>query len=201
MRISSSIPVGSIAARLVLMIGFLVVFAYLVTTAKERAENIASLELRYVDNEAPIILIKTEEGYIGVTLEPWQAPMSVYSFMSLAGRGFYNGSFFDDAHSQLQGGERRESVDRIPPNVQRVFSQTYYEVAASSLEKGDVLLVNYGPDKHQYHFLIVTKPSPELVGKYARLGKVTAGMEVAEKIVSEDSKTAFLAKIEKVILK
>ena len=55
----------------------------------------------------PIITIKTNEGAIQAELYPEIAPNTVNNFLSLAGRGFYNGTIFHRVIPgfMIQGGD------------------------------------------------------------------------------------------------
>ena len=166
----------------------------------------AALDTRYLTEEGPVAILKTSEGYISIALHPGEAPMSVYSFVSLAKGNYYNSSIFHTVvpHVFVQAGNREEKKSDLRTRVEHKLGETYKERSEVSPTRGDVMLVNFGLDKREYQFLITAAEHlPELRGKYPRLGTVISGMDVVEKIAKSESNVlaVSIARIEKILIK
>jgi peptidyl-prolyl cis-trans isomerase B (cyclophilin B) len=134
--------------------------------------------------------IQTKYGNIKIRLFKDVAPKHVESFVSLAKKGFFDGTTFHRVipNFMIQGGDPLSKN----PN-QRSMHGTGgpgYTVPAefSSLNhnRGIVSAArSQDPDSAGSQFFICVKESPFLDGKYSIFGEVLEGMEVVDKIVNE----------------
>ncbi len=137
--------------------------------------------------------IKTSKGDITFELYRDQAPLTTANFLSLAKSGFYNGIVFHrvipnfmaqvgdpltkDAKQQNAwgtGGPGYRIKDEFGPGLKHN-------------SEGIVSMANSGPDTGGSQFFITYAETPWLDGKHAIFGKVTAGMDVLEKIEVGDT--------------
>ena len=146
----------------------------------------------------PIVVIETAKGVIEIETFPNEAPKSVARFLELIKRGFYRGQRFHwVATGVIQAGD---------PNSRDLTKQKEWGTGGSGLrnankpigvaepskrrfERGIVGYAyrpNFKPETADSMFFILTGPNPALNGKYAALGRVIKGMEVADKIALND---------------
>ena len=147
---------------------------------------------------APIVVIETAKGVIEIETFPNEAPKSVARFLELVKRGFYRGQRFHwVATGVIQAGDplsrdltkAREwgTGGSGPRNGNKPIG-----VAEPSKRKFERGIVGYAyrpgwkPETADSMFFILTGPNPNLNGKYAVLGRVTKGMQVADKIEIQD---------------
>ena len=133
-------------------------------------------------------VIETSFGAISIKLLPEIAPETVRNFEKLARDGFYSGTLFHRVIPgfMIQGGD---------PNTRSGPKETWgtggpgYSIKAEFNPKpharGIVSMARAtDPDSAGSQFFIVVKDSMFLNGQYTAFGEVTAGMEVADHIVS-----------------
>jgi cyclophilin family peptidyl-prolyl cis-trans isomerase len=123
--------------------------------------------------------IHTNHGAIGVELYPDDAPKTVDNFRKLAGDGFYDGVTFHRVipDFMIQGGDPT-GTGAGGPGYQFEDEFNQHKVV-----RGALAMANAGPDTNGSQFFIVTADScPWLDGKHTVFGKVTAGMEVVDRI-------------------
>ncbi|MBR6029898.1 MAG: peptidylprolyl isomerase [Clostridia bacterium] len=136
----------------------------------------------------PTFVITMEDGSeMKGELYPDIAPQSVGNFIALANSGFYDGLIFHRVIPgfMIQGGDPKGTGTGGPGYAIRG------EFAANGVS--NPLKHTYGvlsmarsmnPNSAGSQFFIMTSDSPHLDGQYAAFGKVTEGMEAAERIVS-----------------
>lgn len=136
----------------------------------------------------PIVTIEMENGDImKLELYPEIAPNTVRNFISLASKGFYDGIIFHRVIPgfMIQGGDP-QGVGMGGPgySIKGEFRANGF---ANNLkhEKGVISMArSMHPDSAGSQFFIMVANSPHLDGQYAAFGKVTEGIEAAEKIVA-----------------
>lgn len=147
---------------------------------------------------APIVVIETAKGVIEIETFPNEAPKSVARFLELIKRGFYRGQRFHwVATGLIQAGDplsrdltkQREwgTGGSGPRNSNKSIGVA--EPSKRKFERGIVgyaYRVGWKPETADSMFFILTGPNPALNGKYAALGKVIKGIQVAEKIEVQD---------------
>ena len=135
------------------------------------------------------IAIDTKFGTIEIKLLPYVAPNHVTRFIHLTKLGFYDGTIFHRIIPgfMIQGGD---------PNTLKNDKSSYgqggpgYTIKAEFNNqphiRGTVSMAR-GEDIHSAgsQFFIITKTSRFLDKKYTVFGRVTKGMAVADKIVSQ----------------
>src|SRR5688572_3218742 len=143
---------------------------------------------------APVVVIETAKGIIEIESFATEAPKSVARFLELAKRGFYRGQpFHCVATGVIQAGDplsrdltkQREwgTGGSGPRNSLKPIGVA--EPSKRKFERGIVGLAYRGgwkPETADSMFFILTGPNPNLNGKYAALGKVIKGIQVADKI-------------------
>lgn len=136
----------------------------------------------------PIATIEMENGDVmKVELYPDIAPNTVKNFISLAKKGFYDGIIFHRVIPgfMIQGGDP-QGVGMGGPgySIKGEFKANGF---ANSLkhERGVISMArSMSPNSAGSQFFIMVANSPHLDGQYAAFGKVTEGIEAADKIVS-----------------
>src|SRR4051795_6209474 len=123
--------------------------------------------------------LHTSEGPIAIELFPEDAPKTVENFTKLAGEGFYDGLTFHRVipDFMVQAGCPRGDGTGGPgysfedePNQHKIV-------------RGALAMANAGPNTNGSQFFIVTTDeAPWLDGKHTVFGRVTAGMDVVDKI-------------------
>lgn len=140
----------------------------------------------------PIVTIEMEDGgIINIELYPEIAPNTVRNFVSLVQKGFYNGVIFHRVIPgfMIQGGDPEGTGGGGPGySIPGEFSENGFN---NSLKhgKGVISMARTGePNSAGSQFFIVVADSANnsasLDDKYASFGKVTTGMETADKIVA-----------------
>ena len=123
--------------------------------------------------------LRTSEGDIALELFEEDAPRTVANFKQLAGQGFYDGVIFHRVipDFMIQGGDP-EGTGRGGPGY--TFED---EINQHKVVRGALAMANAGPNTNGSQFFIVTaEETPWLDGKHTVFGRVTAGMEVVDRI-------------------
>ncbi|KKS36873.1 MAG: Peptidyl-prolyl cis-trans isomerase [Parcubacteria group bacterium GW2011_GWA2_42_14] len=143
----------------------------------ENTENTA------VKNRMYIVTIETSLGEIQFETFDKDAPKTVNNFITLAGKGFYDGLTFHrvvkgfviqggDPNGNGTGGPGYKFEDELDPNS---------ESGKFGYKKGIVAMANSGPDTNGSQFFITLGDVP-LPYKYTIFGKVVKGIEAVDKI-------------------
>jgi peptidyl-prolyl cis-trans isomerase B (cyclophilin B) len=127
-------------------------------------------------------------GEIRFELLPEKAPKTVEHFKKLAASGFFDGTTFHRVipDFMIQGGDPN-TRDRDPRNDGKGGPDHNIADEPSDLShaRGVVSMANRGrPNTGGSQFFIVVSDSPHLDRKYTAFGRVTAGMEVADRIAA-----------------
>lgn len=136
----------------------------------------------------PIVTMEMENGDImKVELYPEIAPNTVRNFISLVKKGFYDGVIFHRVIPgfMIQGGDPQGmGVGGPGYSIRGEFKSNGF---ANDLKhsKGVISMARSShPDSAGSQFFIMVANAPHLDGQYAAFGKVTEGIEAADKIVS-----------------
>ena len=124
-------------------------------------------------------ILLTNRGAIEVELFPEEAPKTVQNFEDLARKGFYDGVIFHRVITDfmIQGGDPTGTGTGGPGYT---FED---EINEHKVERGALAMANAGPNTNGSQFFIVTAEAcPWLDGKHTVFGRVTAGMEVVDRI-------------------
>ena len=131
-------------------------------------------------------VLKTNLGDVTLELFADKAPKTMENFVTLAEKNFYDGVQFHRVIKDfmIQGGD---------PNTKGQNKSIYGtggpgysfedEINDVKLVRGVLAMANAGPNTNGSQFFIVTaEETPWLDGKHTAFGRVTAGMDVVEKI-------------------
>ena len=140
--------------------------------------------------KAPRAIIKTKFGEMKLVFFPDFAPKHVESFLTLARKGFYDGTIFHRVIPgfMIQGGDpntkdpsNRQSYGNGGPGytVPAEFNRIPHERGIVSAARAA------DPNSAGSQFFIVIDKAPHLDGKYTVFGEVVRGMDVADKIVQQ----------------
>ncbi len=135
----------------------------------------------------PVVTIETNQGVIKVELYPQVAPNTVNNFISLASKGFYDGTIFHRVIPgfMIQGGDPEGTGMGGPGyGIEGEFSANGFENNLKHTTGVISMARSQQPNSAGSQFFIMVSDAPYLDGQYAAFGKVTEGQEVAEKIVS-----------------
>ena len=136
----------------------------------------------------PIVTIEMANGkVIKAELYPEVAPQSVYNFISLIKKGFYNGLNFHRVISgfMIQGGCPLGNGTGGPGyNIKGEFSSNGFKNDLAHT-RGILSMARAShPDSAGSQFFIMHDDAPYLDGQYAAFGKVTEGLDVVDEIAS-----------------
>jgi cyclophilin family peptidyl-prolyl cis-trans isomerase len=161
------------------------------TTATETAAPAppaAQQEKSMSQYENKVAELHTTAGQIDIRFFPDVAPNHVKNFISLAEKGFYNGTKFHRVIPgfMIQGGDpntktgdpRTWGTGGAETNVNAEFSRVPHKRGIVSMARAT------DPNSASSQFFIMVNDYPSLDGQYSVFGQVTKGMDVADKIVS-----------------
>ncbi len=136
----------------------------------------------------PIVTIEMENGSkIKVELYPEVAPNTVNNFVALVKKGFYNNTVFHRVipSFMIQGGDPEGTGMGGPGyGIKGEFSRNGFTNDLKH-DRGVISMArSQSPNSAGSQFFIMVEKSPHLDGQYAAFGKVTEGMEEADRIVS-----------------
>jgi cyclophilin family peptidyl-prolyl cis-trans isomerase len=122
--------------------------------------------------------LATSCGDIVIALDAAAAPMTVNNFVFLARQGFYDGLTFHRVVTGfvIQGGDPTGTGSGGPGYA---FDD---ELPDDGYPTGSVAMANSGPNTNGSQFFIVTGDGSLLPNDYSRFGRVTAGLDVAQRI-------------------
>lgn len=138
----------------------------------------------------PQVKITMESGgNIIIELYPDVAPNTVNNFISLVKNKFYDGLIFHRVIPgfMIQGGCPEGTGMGGPGySIKGEFSKNGF-LNDLKHERGVISMArSYLPDSQGSQFFIMTQRAPHLDGEYAAFGRVIAGMDEVDKIVSSD---------------
>ena len=139
----------------------------------------------------PIVTITMEDGsVIKAELYPEIAPNTVNNFISLVKKGFYNGLIFHRVINgfMIQGGCPDGTGMGGPGySIPGEFDQNGFVNELAHTEGVLSMARAMNPNSAGSQFFIMHKTSPHLDGAYAAFGKVIEGMDVVDRIATEDT--------------
>ena len=139
----------------------------------------------------PIVTIEMENGgVIKAELYPEIAPNTVANFVNLVESGFYDGLIFHRVISgfMIQGGCPDGTGMGGPGySIKGEFRQNGFSNDLAHTEGVLSMARAMHPDSAGSQFFIMHKTSPHLDGAYAAFGKIIEGMDVVNRIASEDT--------------
>lgn len=136
-------------------------------------------------------ILTTRHGDITIEFLPEVAPDHVQNFLDLARAGFYDGTTFHRVIPgfMIQGGDpnskqedrRLHGTGGSGKNIKAEFNATKHVRGIVSMARAA------NPDSASSQFFIMVADSAHLDGQYSAFGKVVSGMDVADKIVAEET--------------
>lgn len=146
------------------------------------------------DAANPVVTMTMESGAsIEVELLPEIAPNTVHNFLFLARSGFYDGVIFHRVIPgfMIQGGDPQGTGRGGPGySIEGEFRANGFPNELSH-ERGIISMARSGhPDSAGSQFFIMVSPAPHLDGQYAAFGRVIAGMDEVDRIVSTERGSA-----------
>jgi peptidyl-prolyl cis-trans isomerase B (cyclophilin B) len=137
----------------------------------------------------PVVSIEMDNGaVIKAELYPEAAPNTVNNFVSLVKSGFYDGLTFHRVIPgfMIQGGCPKGTGTGGPGYAIRgEFSSNRFKNDLKH-DRGVMSMArSMSPDSAGSQFFIMVEKAPHLDGQYAAFGKVTAGMDAVDQIVSQ----------------
>jgi peptidyl-prolyl cis-trans isomerase B (cyclophilin B) len=134
--------------------------------------------------KTPTATIETSEGTMTVEFWPDVAPNHVNNFIELSKKGFYNGLIFHRVIPgfMIQGGcPQGTGTGGSGKHLKAEFNRR----ADRRHVRGVLSMARaQNPDSASSQFFVMHEDSPHLDGQYSAFGKVTAGIEAVDKIVS-----------------
>lgn len=136
----------------------------------------------------PLVTFEMENGdQIKAELYPQIAPNTVNNFISLIKKGFYDGVIFHRIIPgfMIQGGDPQGSGMGGPGySIKGEFRSNGFPNNLKH-ERGVLSMARTrDPNSAGSQFFLMTTTSPHLDGEYAAFGKVTEGIEAADRIVN-----------------
>ena len=134
------------------------------------------------ESRAMTALVTTERGLVTIALDPSTAPENVENFASLARAGYFDGLLVHRVVPNFviqTGCPRGDGWGGPGYAIPCEYSERPYET-------GTVGMALSGKDTGGSQWFITLSPQPRLEGRYTVLGKVTAGMDVVERIMPGD---------------
>ena len=142
------------------------------------------------DETTPNAIIETSLGNIELRFFPDVAPKHVENFLTLTKSGFYDGTIFHRVIPgfMIQGGDpNTKGTDKSKYGQGGPDHSVKAEFNKKSHKRGILSMArSRHPDSAGSQFFIVVKDSPFLDGQYTVFGEVVSGMDVADKIVSQE---------------
>ena len=140
----------------------------------------------------PVVTISMENGaVIKAELYPEMAPNTVNNFLSLAGKGFYDGLIFHRVISgfMIQGGDPQGTGMGGPGySIKGEFRKNGFRENTLRHTEGVLSMARaQNPNSAGSQFFIMHRDAPHLDGQYAAFGKVTEGMDVVNAIASVET--------------
>ncbi|MDE5897455.1 MAG: peptidylprolyl isomerase [Clostridia bacterium] len=138
------------------------------------------------ETKNPIVTFEMESGKVfRAELYPQIAPNTVNNFLSLVGKGFYNGVTFHRviAGFMIQGGDPNGTGTGGPGyHIKGEFRGNGFPNSLKH-ERGVLSMARAGnPDSAGSQFFVMHADASYLDGQYAAFGKVIEGMETVDEI-------------------
>lgn len=134
------------------------------------------------------IIIEMENGdKLTGELYPEVAPATVQNFIDLAQKGFYDGLIFHRVIPgfMIQGGcPEGRGTGGPGHSIKGEFAANGFQNDLKHTRGVLSMARAMNPDSAGSQFFIMVADSPHLDGQYAAFGKITEGMEAADRIVS-----------------
>ena len=130
----------------------------------------------------PVARIETDRGILELVLRPSDAPLTVYNFITLARRGYFDGQRFHRIVPSfvVQGGDPRGDGNGGPGYAIRDEMNRWRYV------RGTVGMALSGPNTGGSQFFVTHSPQPHLDAGYTVFGQLLSGGDVLDRLVQGD---------------
>jgi peptidylprolyl isomerase len=157
---------------LVLILGSVIVYGLV---SDKKNSNIISEKK---EKKSLMAVLKTSEGDIVIQLAKDETPKTAENFVSLARKNFYDNTVFHRVIKgfMIQGGDPKGDGTGGPGYK---FDD---EPFTGEYARGAVAMANSGPNTNGSQFFIMHRDNFQMPKNYVIFGKVTAGMDVVDKI-------------------
>jgi peptidyl-prolyl cis-trans isomerase-like 1 len=130
-----------------------------------------------------LVTLHTSEGDVAFELYEQHAPKASYNFVTLAERGYYNGStiFRILPDFMVQGGDPTNSGT----GGESCYGDLFEDEITSALRftgAGLLASASAGPNRNGSQFFVTLRPCPALDGKNTIFGRVASGMSTLRRI-------------------
>jgi peptidyl-prolyl cis-trans isomerase B (cyclophilin B) len=146
------------------------------------SERLPAPSTRLAAGATWLVNLKTSCGPLTITLDVKRAPKTASSFAALARLGFYDGLTFNRVvrGDLIQGGDPRGDGSGGPgyKTVEAPPGDLHYTRGVVAMAKQEIEEAGTAGSQ----FFIVTGPDAQLNPDYALVGRVTAGMDTADRI-------------------
>ena len=164
---------------------------YQLETPKQEGNGMKQLS-DFAPIEGSSVTLKTTKGDITFELFRDKAPLTTLNFLTLAKEGFYDNIIFHrvipdfmaqvgDPNTKKAGMEDAWGTGGPGYSIADEFDPSLKHDA-----EGILSMANSGPNSGGSQFFITYEATPWLDGKHAVFGKITAGIDVLEKIEMGD---------------
>ncbi|MBF0409445.1 MAG: peptidylprolyl isomerase [Candidatus Riflebacteria bacterium] len=161
------------------LLHFLVLFLLVSSFSAAQVPADVTLEKK----EHPVVKLNTDSGEMLIELYPEDAPKHVESFLTLIGKGFYNGLIFHRVVPDfvIQGGDPTGTGTGGPGyTLPAEFNKRPHEKGTLAMARSS------DPDSAGSQFYICLERIPHLDGQYTVFGKVVKGGDVPVKVKQGD---------------
>lgn len=155
-----------------------------VQNTDDKGENTVTNEKIYATIEM------MDGGIIKLELYPEIAPQSVYNFVSLARKGFYDGLIFHRVISgfMIQGGDPQGTGMGGPGyHIKGEFASNGFKNDLKHTRGVISFARSSMPDSAGSQFFIMHQDAPHLDGNYAAFGMVIEGIDVVDRIAAVET--------------
>ncbi len=137
-------------------------------------------------NNMHTVTIETNKGTIVFETYDMDAPKASNNFVTLAGKGFYNGVIFHRVIKgfMIQGGDPTGTGRGGPGYTFEDELNPATPSVKAGYQRGVVAMANSGPNTNGSQFFIMHADYPLLPHKYTIFGKVVKGMEIIDAIAN-----------------
>jgi peptidyl-prolyl cis-trans isomerase B (cyclophilin B) len=140
------------------------------------------------ETKNPIVTIEMENGNkIKVELYPEVAPETVKNFVSLVGKGFYDGIIFHRVIPgfMIQGGDPKgNGTGGCGYSIKGEFTANGFKNDLKHTKGVISMARTADPNSAGSQFFLMAADSPHLDGQYASFGRVIEGIEEVDRIVN-----------------
>jgi len=163
------------------------IFNHMALSQKVRHKSFTKKEIKQMHDTTAVL--RTKFGDITLNFFPEVAPNHVNNFVELATKGFYDKTIFHRVIPgfMIQGGDpNSKDTDKSRHGAGGPGYNLKAEFNKKSHKRGTLSMArSRHPDSAGSQFFICVADAPHLNGQYTVFGEVIHGMDVADKIVSQ----------------